>query len=273
MRSILYICCFSLISTLSLAQSKSLKFETERIDLGTLKSNDSTVTVTFTYRNVNVEKAPVGIVEIQPLCPCITPEYSDEAVKHWETGEIKVTYDPSKVNAGEFENSMYVITDAFENNYQLFLTGTVIDDSGESNNWLTVDDLKKTEGVAAAYKMELGFDVTFVDSLDKKLRKFVKQVGVMLNKQDSVEIVIEASTSQVSSKKYEQKQELAEIRMTDALKVLIAMMEGSGIDDSKVSFITSAFVDGPEAEDDDKEKEQHQDYEYIHFKLREIKAD
>ena len=257
----------------ALAQTKSLKFEAETLDLGKLKKSEGTVTTAFTYRNVNLNKNEVGIVEIQPLCECIIPEYSEDPIGHWETAEIKVTYDPSKVEAGEFKNSMYVITDAFENNYQLFVTGTVIDDVEDGGHWLTVDDLKKTEDIVADYRMPLGFDVVFVDSTDKRLRKFVDKVGNMVEKEGNAEVLIEASTSNTASKKYEEKVTLAEERMTKALRILVLLMESKEIDDDKVSFITSAFVDGPEVEDEDDEKSQYQSYEYIHLKLSKAKEE
>jgi hypothetical protein len=259
---------------LNAQQTQSLRFESTRIDLGTIKKSQGPITCTFVFRNVNAEKVPVGIVEMQPLCECISAVAPEAPVKHWELGEIKVTYDPSKLPAGAFENSLYVISDAWEtHNYHLFVTGTLIDDVSEgTKGWLTVEDLKASEGVLQQHEMQLGFDVVFIDTTEAGFRKFAREVGRLVKAKGGAEVLVEACTSKAASKKFPEKVKVAEERMTETLRLLVSVLRTEGVDDAKVRFVSSAFVDGPDVEEEGgKAEASHLGYEYVRLKLREIK--
>ena len=71
-----------------------IKFEKTTHDFGTFSEDDPKVTCSFKFTNTG--DGLLVIHQAIASCGCTVPQYSKEPIKPGESGEIVVTYDPSR---------------------------------------------------------------------------------------------------------------------------------------------------------------------------------
>jgi hypothetical protein len=91
-------------------------------DFGTIKETGGPVTHTFTVLN-NGEK-PLVITRVVASCGCTTPDWTKEPIAPGQTGEIKVTYNPSG-RPGPFTKTASVYSNGKVGSYTLTIKGDV----------------------------------------------------------------------------------------------------------------------------------------------------
>lgn len=102
--------------------TSSLAFEPQTCDLGTIREEDGPVDRTFSFRNYS--DRPVAIERIKADCGCTTAEFDTTAVVPGGSGELTVTFDPSRM-AGSFVKRITVYGSDGSRNL-LTLTGNII---------------------------------------------------------------------------------------------------------------------------------------------------
>lgn len=115
----LLVACYA---TVALAQKPAeIKFDKTTHNFGTFSEKDPKVTCTFTYTNVGEQ--PLVVNQAIASCGCTVPEYTKEAVKPGEKGEIKVTYNGTGKFPGHFKKSITVRTNGAVEMTRLYIEG------------------------------------------------------------------------------------------------------------------------------------------------------
>ncbi len=115
----LLVACYA---TMALAQKPAeIKFDKTTHNFGTFSEKDPKVTCTFTYTNVGEQ--PLVVNQAIASCGCTVPEYTKEAVKPGEKGEIKVTYNGTGKFPGHFKKSITVRTNGAVEMTRLYIEG------------------------------------------------------------------------------------------------------------------------------------------------------
>lgn len=98
-----------------------LSFETESLDLGSIKQNQPATTA-FTFKNTG--DAPIVISKVKATCGCTVANFPEEAIMPGESAKIEVSYNAKKV--GKFTKAVTVISNASEPNLVLKIKGEVM---------------------------------------------------------------------------------------------------------------------------------------------------
>ena len=108
--------------TAALAQKPAeIKFDKLTHDFGTFSESSPVVTCVFTFTNVGEQ--PLVINQAMASCGCTVPEYTKDAVKPGEKGEIKVTYNGTGKFPGHFKKSITVRTNGAVEMTRLYIEG------------------------------------------------------------------------------------------------------------------------------------------------------
>lgn len=114
----------SLIVTVLLAKTAlcQLRFEKERLDLGTFEELGGKRTCTFEATNIG--KNPILILDVVTTCGCTVPTFSRRPIKPGERTRIEVSYDPLG-RPGAFDRKLHVYGANRERLGVLTIHGTV----------------------------------------------------------------------------------------------------------------------------------------------------
>ncbi|MDR2775009.1 MAG: DUF1573 domain-containing protein [Tannerella sp.] len=92
-------------------------------DFGNIKEIDGPVTYTFKIKNEG-EKALV-VTKVVASCGCTSPDWTKEPIAPGQTGEIKVTYDPTNRQGGPFTKTVSVYSNGKTGSLMLTIKGNV----------------------------------------------------------------------------------------------------------------------------------------------------
>ena len=98
-----------------------IKFDKTVHDFGTFSEKNPKVTCTFTFTNIGEQSLVIN--QAIASCGCTVPEYTKEAVKPGEKGEIKVTYNGEGKFPGHFKKSITVRTNGSVEMTRLYIEG------------------------------------------------------------------------------------------------------------------------------------------------------
>jgi hypothetical protein len=104
----------------------NMEFTSTSHDFGTIQEANGAVTHIFEFTNTG--NAKLIVLSAVASCGCTTPQFPQEPIKPGETGQIKVTYNPSG-RPGEFDKSIKVRYNGRDDDHKrvvLKITGTVI---------------------------------------------------------------------------------------------------------------------------------------------------
>lgn len=90
-----------------LASGVSMRFESERIDTGTICEDDAPKEYLFRWKNTG--DSPIAVTAVRTSCGCAVAKYDKRPVKAGEEGVIRVVYDP-KGHPGFFQRRITVYT-------------------------------------------------------------------------------------------------------------------------------------------------------------------
>ncbi|MBP3290527.1 MAG: DUF1573 domain-containing protein [Alistipes sp.] len=79
------------------------------------------------FRFVNSGEAPLVIKKITKSCSCMTADFSRKPVKAGEAGEIRIKYEPHKVEAGKFHKVVQIYTNAPEEVHLITIQGNSVE--------------------------------------------------------------------------------------------------------------------------------------------------
>ena len=99
------------LSTRAMAQSEGgakMTFERMSHDFGDVQRKGGDLIAMFRF--VNEGDGPLVIKKIHKSCSCTTVSYSRRPVMPGESGEIKVKYEPHKIEPGKFHKVIQIYT-------------------------------------------------------------------------------------------------------------------------------------------------------------------
>lgn len=79
------------------------------------------------FRFVNNGDAPLMIKKITKSCSCMTADFSRKPVKPGESGEIRLKYEPHKVEAGTFHKVVQIHTNTPQEVHLITIQGNSLD--------------------------------------------------------------------------------------------------------------------------------------------------
>lgn len=79
------------------------------------------------FRFVNDGDAPLVIKKITKSCSCLTADFSRKPVKPGESGEIRIKYEPHKVEAGTFHKVVQIYTNTPEEVHLITIQGNSVE--------------------------------------------------------------------------------------------------------------------------------------------------
>jgi len=80
---------------------------------------------TYFFRFANIGDAPLVMDHLTTGCQCVKAEFMQKKILPGETGEVKVTYNPSGQRDGEFKKSITIASNAKTPYIRLFVSGTL----------------------------------------------------------------------------------------------------------------------------------------------------
>jgi hypothetical protein len=92
-------------------------------DFGDIKESDGPVTHIFKIKNDG--EVALVVTKVVASCGCTTPDWTKEPIAPGKTGEIKVTYDPTK-RLGPFTKTISIYSNGKVGSYILTIRGKVI---------------------------------------------------------------------------------------------------------------------------------------------------
>jgi hypothetical protein len=95
-------------------------------DFGDIKEADGPATHVFKIKNDG--EIALVVTKVVASCGCTTPSWTKEPIAPGKTGEVKVTYDPTK-RPGPFTKAISVYSNGKEGSYILTIKGKVIPNS------------------------------------------------------------------------------------------------------------------------------------------------
>lgn len=123
MKQIVFIFMAILLATgMASAQKAVISADSTSYDFGTIKEIDGKVSHTFTISNTG--DMPLVINRVIASCGCTTPEWPKEPIAPGESGEIKVTFDPTG-RQGTFTKTVSVYSNGKSGSYILNIRGEV----------------------------------------------------------------------------------------------------------------------------------------------------
>ena len=113
--------------TLAMAQKPAqIKFDETSHNFGTFSKSEGKVSYTFTYTNVGEQ--PLVINRVMATCGCTVYDYTKEPTQPGEKGEVKITYNTNRGNAGHFKKNITVQTNGAVEISRLYIEGDMTDD-------------------------------------------------------------------------------------------------------------------------------------------------
>lgn len=100
------------------SQGPKMVFERTSHDFGDIERKGGDVFAMFRFENKG--NAPLVIKKIHKSCSCMTPSYSRRPVMPGEVGEIKIKYEPHKMEPGKFHKVIQIYTN--ESNKVMLVT-------------------------------------------------------------------------------------------------------------------------------------------------------
>lgn len=79
------------------------------------------------FRFVNDGDAPLVIKKITKSCSCLTADFSRKPIKPGESGEIRIKYEPHKVEAGTFNKVVQIYTNTPEEVHLITIQGNSVE--------------------------------------------------------------------------------------------------------------------------------------------------
>lgn len=101
----------SLAHPATAAGGEVMRFETRRIDTGTIGEEDAPSSYTFRWRNDGAQ--PLVITRIETTCGCTTASHDRQPIAAGAEGEVVVTYNPRR-HPGHFLRKIFVYTQLSE---------------------------------------------------------------------------------------------------------------------------------------------------------------
>jgi hypothetical protein len=105
----------------------AIEWTSKTFDFGKIPQGKP-VTAEFQFKNPSL--VPLIINSVKPSCGCTIADYPKEPVQPQKTGAIKVTYNAA--NAGFFQKSVVVTTNAGEETETLIIKGEVIPEAEQT---------------------------------------------------------------------------------------------------------------------------------------------
>ncbi len=120
----LLLAIFAIALPLAASAKGELRFETNKVDFGTVRAEGKSVVIRFPFTNVGDE--PVGIITVSNGgCGCTTPSFPKAPIKPGEKGEIVVKFRPLGFK-GEVSRTVKMKVSSQKKRIALTFTGTVI---------------------------------------------------------------------------------------------------------------------------------------------------
>jgi hypothetical protein len=91
-------------------------------DFGDINEKDGPVTHTFKIKNDG--ETPLVVTKVVASCGCTTPDWTKEPIASGQTGEIKVTFDPTS-RPGSFTKTISVYSNGKAGSFVLTIKGKV----------------------------------------------------------------------------------------------------------------------------------------------------
>ncbi len=114
-----------------------------------------------------------------------------------------------------------------------------------------------------------GYNEKAIDTNDPKWQEFVSKVVALLDKQATVNIIIEASASHVPTKTYGTNDNLSNSRMEEASKQLVEAVKAAGKDPKNLLLgSVNHLVQGPKYQGDYKDTAKYGKFQYVKLKAR-----
>lgn len=128
----------------------------------------------------------------------------------------------------------------------------------------------KAEIGTAVYDKYFKYNKKDIDLDEKRFNIFMNDVFDMITKFGKVEFSIEGSASRVPTKTFENNENLAKIRVSDAKEIIVKGIKDRNIEDSKITFKDeNAVVQGPVYKNDPIAGEaKYEKYQYIKIVVR-----
>lgn len=83
------------------------------------------------FRFVNSGQEPLVIKKVTKSCSCLTADFSRKPVKAGESGEIRIKYEPHKVEAGKFHKVVQIYTNSSEEVHLVTIHGNSVEKRGK----------------------------------------------------------------------------------------------------------------------------------------------
>ena len=116
------ICVFIWCAVGTMVAQPKMKFDKIRHDFGIIQ--ESSGTVSYEFRFVNMGTVPVILTDVRSSCDCTVPEWPQEPILPQKQGVIKVVFETTG-NPGIFDKSVTVYANTRESTVTLRITGTV----------------------------------------------------------------------------------------------------------------------------------------------------
>ncbi|MDR0698980.1 MAG: DUF1573 domain-containing protein [Tannerella sp.] len=127
MKRILFVLGFILLTAIIVsAQQKEASIaviDSAVYDFGNINESDGLATHTFKIKNEG-EKALV-VTKVVTSCGCTSPDWTKEPIAPGQTGEIKITYDPTN-RPGSFTKTASIYSNGKTGSFVLTIKGNVI---------------------------------------------------------------------------------------------------------------------------------------------------
>ena len=113
-------------TAMAAGKGAAISFRETKVDFGNIHAKDGTVTAIYRFENTGTE--PLVIVTVtNGGCGCTVPSYPKAPIAPGESGEIKITFDPSG-RRGEFNREVRVRTNASKKRMALKFSGVILPD-------------------------------------------------------------------------------------------------------------------------------------------------
>lgn len=127
MKRILFALVLTLLTTgIASAQQKEASItvvDSAVFDFGDIKETDGPATHIFKIKNEG--ETALVVTKVVASCGCTTPDWTKEPIASGQTGEIKVTYDPTN-RPGPFTKTISVYSNGKTGSFILTIKGKVI---------------------------------------------------------------------------------------------------------------------------------------------------
>lgn len=130
MKKIVLSLVFLCVAAIAMAQQKAngpeMVFERTVHNFGNVQRKGGDLIAMFRF--VNEGDTPLVIKKVHKSCSCTTADYSRRPVLPGERGEIKIKYEPHKVEAGIFHKVIQIYTNESKKVRLITIQGNSIDE-------------------------------------------------------------------------------------------------------------------------------------------------